>query len=104
MRLYLTRDHVLLRERVADFAREAIVPVARELDDRSEFPWDNVRAMAEMGLLGVPIPRELGGMGLDSLSYILVVEELAKFDASHAITVSAHTTLGTTPILQFGTK
>ena len=104
MRLYLTRDHVLLRERVADFAREAIVPVARELDDRSEFPWENVRAMAEMGLLGVPIPRELGGMGLDSLSYILVVEELAKFDASHAITVSAHTTLGTTPILQFGTK
>ena len=104
MRRYLSDDHLALRKRVADFAREAIEPVAKGLDDRSEFPWVNVKAMAGMGLLGVPIPRDLGGLGLDYLSYVLVVEELAKVDASHAITGSAHTTLGTTPILQFGTR
>ena len=104
MNRYLTQDHVRLQERVRHFALERIVPVARELDEEGRFPWDNVRAMAEMGLFGVPIPSELGGMGLDALSYILVGEELAKHDASHAITVSAHTTLGTLPILSFGTE
>ena len=101
---YLNDEHRELQRRVRDFALEAIVPVARELDARSEFPWENVKAMADMGLLGVPVPRELGGMGRDYLSYILVVEELARHDASHAITVSAHTTLGCSPILQFGTR
>ena len=100
---YLTPQHVRLQERVRRFALDAIVPVARDLDETSTFPWENVKAMGEMGLLGVPVPRELGGMGLDDLSYILVVEELAKHDASHAITVSAHTTLGTSPLLAFGT-
>ena len=104
MERYLTDEHVRLKERVRRFALDAIVPVAREYDEAGTFPWENVAAMAEMGLLGVPVPRELGGMGLDDLSYILVVEELAKHDASHAITVSAHTTLGTTPILYFGSE
>ncbi|MCH7562747.1 MAG: acyl-CoA dehydrogenase family protein [Gemmatimonadetes bacterium] len=100
---YLNDAHVALVKRVRDFAREAIVPVARELDESAEFPWETVKTMGEMGLLGVPVPKELGGMGLDYLSYILVVEEVAKYDASHAITISAHTTLGTSPILMFGT-
>ena len=100
---YLNDAHIALVKRVGDVAREAIVPIARELDESCEFPWETVKAMGEMGLLGVPVPKELGGMGLDYLSYILVVEELAKYDASHAITVSAHTTLGTSPILTFGT-
>jgi len=104
MNRYLTEEHVELRERVRAFALEAIEPVAKELDETGVFPWDNVKAMGEMGLLGVPVPRELGGMGRDYLSYILVVEELAKFDASHSITVSAHTTLGLSPILAFGTR
>ncbi len=104
MHPYLTPEHVGLRERVRDFALEAIVPVARDLDERAEFPWDTVKALGEMGLLGIPVPREFGGMGLDELSYTLVVEELAKYDASHAITVSAHTNLGTSPILMFGTE
>ena len=100
---YLNDAHVALVKRVRDFAREAIVPVARELDESCEFPWETVKTMGEMGLLGVPVPKEFGGMGLDYLSYILVVEEVAKYDASHAITISAHTTLGTSPILMFGT-
>jgi len=100
---YLTADHLALRERVNRFARDAIEPVARELDESGRFPWENVKAMADMGLFGIAVPKELGGLGLDQLSYILVVEELGKFDASHSITVSAHTTLGMSPILNFGT-
>lgn len=101
---YFTEAHDALRARVREFAREAIVPVARDLDDRCEFPWENVQAMGEMGLLGVPVPKEYGGQGLDYTSYILVVEELARYDASHSITVSAHTTLGSGPILSFGSE
>ena len=101
---YLTADHVALRARVNRFARENIAPVARDLDESGHFPWENVSLMADMGLFGVPVPTELGGMGLDYLSYILVIEELAKFDASHSITVSAHTTLGLSPILSFGSE
>lgn len=104
MQPYLNDEHERLVQRVRGFAEDAIDPVAGRLDRESRFPWDNVKAMAEMGLLGVPIPTEYGGLGLDSLSYLLVVQELARHDASHAITVSAHTTLGTTPILRFGSK
>ena len=104
MQRYLEKDHIRLQEKVRSFAKERIAPIARELDERQEFPWENVKVMGEMGLLGVHVPRELGGMGLDYLSYILVVEELARWDASHSITVSAHTTLGTSPILNFGTQ
>jgi butyryl-CoA dehydrogenase len=103
MNRYLTEEHVALKARVRDFAEQSIVPVATDLDERGEFPWENAKAMGEMGLLGVPVPKRLGGLGLDYLSYIVVVEELAKYDASHAITVSAHTTLGSGPILEFGT-
>jgi len=103
MRRYLHPEHIALREEVHRFGRACIEPVARELDETGAFPWENARRMAEMGLFGVPVPRELGGMGRDYLSYIVVVEELAKFDASHSITVSAHTTLGMSPILSFGT-
>ncbi len=104
MERYLSDEHVRLRQRVRRFAEEAIVPVARELDERAAFPWETVKIMGEMGLMGVSVPRELGGMGLDEMSYVVVVEELAKYDASHAITVSAHTTLGTSPMLNFGTE
>ena len=100
---YLDRTHLDLQADVRSFALDRIVPVARELDETARFPWDNVKSMGERGWLGVPVPRELSGMGRDYLSYILVVEELAKHDASHAITVSAHTTLATSPILAFGT-
>lgn len=103
MEPFLTEDHRALQADVRAFATQHIVPVARELDESCTFPWDNVARMAEKGWLGVPVPEELGGMGKDYVSYILVVEELARFDASHAITISAHTTLGTSPILSFGT-
>lgn len=102
MHPFLTEDHLSLVDEVRAFAQEEIVPIARECDEKAEFPWKTVKKMGELGYLGVPVPEELGGLGRDYLSYILVVEELAKYDASHAITVSAHTTLGTSPILSFG--
>src|SRR5216110_313383 len=101
--LYFTEHHHQVREMVRDFANRVIRPSARQHDLESRFPWDNVRQMAELGLFGIPWPEDLGGSGMDYLSYIIVIHELAKVDASHAITVSAHTTLGTSPIVDFGT-
>ncbi len=101
---YLSDDHRAFVREVRGFALEAIEPVARELDHASTFPWANVRTMAERGYLGIPVPERYGGLGKDALTYLLTVQELAKIDASHAITVSAHTTLGTYPILNFGNE
>lgn len=92
----------MIRDMVADFARAEIAPVAGALDQASEFPWENVKKMGELGLFGVPWSEDLGGAGMDYISYIIVINELAKVDASHAITISAHTTLGTSPIVAFG--
>jgi alkylation response protein AidB-like acyl-CoA dehydrogenase len=100
---YLTPAHEQLRARVREFAVAEIAPVARQLDEESRFPWENVRKMADMGLFGVNVPTALGGQGHDYLSYILVIEELARVDASHSITISAHSTLGMSPIVSFGT-
>jgi len=102
--LYFTPDHLQVRDMVRDFAEQVVKPSARQYDLESKFPWDNVKQMAELGLFGIPWPEELGGAGMDYLSYIIVIHELAKVDASHAITVSAHTTLGTSPIVDFGTE
>lgn len=104
MHRYLDDGHRRLQARVRSFARNRLAPIARELDESAAFPWDTVREMAGMGLMGVSVPEELGGMGLDFLSYALVVEELARVDASHAITVSAHSGLCVAPIMNFGTE
>src|SRR2546422_876328 len=101
--LYFSDQHLQVRDMVREFAEHVVKPSARRYDLESRFPWDNVKQMAELGLFGIPWPEELGGAGMDYLSYIIVIHELAKVDASHAITVSAHTTLGTSPIVDFGT-
>jgi alkylation response protein AidB-like acyl-CoA dehydrogenase len=102
--LYFNEHHHQVREMVRDFSREHVAPVARELDRTSTFPWDNIKAMGELGLLGVPWSEELGGAGMDQLSYYITIHEMAKVDASHALTISAHTNLGTSPIVEFGTE
>ena len=101
--LYFSEQHHQVREMVRQFARDEVEPVARDLDRTSTFPWDNIRRMGELGLLGVPWSEELGGAGLDQLAYYITIHELAKVDASHALTISAHTNLGTSPIVEFGT-
>lgn len=101
---YLTDEHRTIRDLVREFARERVAPVARDLDIRAEFPWENVVEMARMGLFGIPFPEECGGVGLDTLALLVVIEELAKVDASHAIAVGAHTSLCAAPIYLFGTE
>lgn len=101
---YFSEQHVAVRELVRSFAQGEVAPVAAHFDDVAQFPWENVKRMGELGLLGVPWPEEVGGAGLDLTSYILTIHEMAKVDASHAITISAHTTLGTSPIYYFGTE
>jgi alkylation response protein AidB-like acyl-CoA dehydrogenase len=101
--LYFTEHHHQVREMVREFSSERIGPVAGELDRTSEFPWENIKSMGELGLLGVPWAEDLGGAGMDQLSYYITIHEMAKVDASHALTISAHTNLGTSPIVEFGT-
>lgn len=102
--LYFSEQHLAVRDMVRSFAREQVAPVAAGHDEHSTFPWENVKTMGELGLLGIPWPEELGGAGFDTLSFMIAIEELAKVDASHSITISAHTTLGTSPIVNFGTR
>jgi short-chain 2-methylacyl-CoA dehydrogenase len=100
----LSEEHELIRRTVREFARDRIAPVAEELDREHRFPYDLVAEMAELGLMGIPIPEEWGGAGGDTLSYTIAVEELTRVDSSVAITVAAHTSLGTMPILMFGSE
>ena len=102
--LYFSEQHLAVRETVRAFAHNEVAPVAAQYDATAEFPWPTIKRMAELGFLGVPWSEELGGAGLDILSYVMVIHELAKVDASHGLTVSAHTTLGTSPIVNFGTE
>ncbi len=102
--LYFSEQHIAVRDMVRGFARDEVAPVAASFDASQEFPWANVKKMGELGLLGIPWPESLGGAGLDLLSYMIVIHEMAKVDASHGITISAHTTLGTSPIVNFGTE
>ena len=100
---YFSEEHNQVRQLIRDFAEAEIRPVAAQLDRDSTFCWDNVKKMGELGFLGIPWDAGLGGAGMDYTSYIIAVEELARVDASHSITCSAHTTLGTSPIVEFGT-
>ena len=102
MDLDLTAEQELVRDTVRSFARERVAPVAEELDRESRFPVELVREMAELGLMGIPIAEEHGGAGGDTVSYALAIEELTRIDSSVAITVAAHTSLGTMPIALFG--
>src|SRR4030081_600525 len=100
----LPPDHRLLRSTVREFAEAEIAPVAEELDHTKAFPYDIVRRLGELNLMGIPFPEEYGGGGGDSLAYAIAIEELARIDSSVAITVCAHTSLGTQPIYLFGSE
>src|SRR5215470_5026740 len=98
----LSDEQRLLRDTVRDFARNEVAPVAEELDRTKSFPYEIVAKMGELGLMGIPFPEDYGGGGADTLSYALAVEELTRIDSSVAITMAAHTSLGTMPIHLWG--
>jgi short-chain 2-methylacyl-CoA dehydrogenase len=102
--LDLSPEQELIRDTVRAFARDRVAPVAAELDVSGRFPYELVAELAELGLMGLPIPEEYGGAGGDTISYAVAIEELARIDSSVAITVAAHTSLGTMPILLYGTE
>ena len=102
MDLDLTHEQELIRDTVRTFARDRVAPSAEELDREARFPTELVGEMAELGLMGIPIPERYGGAGADTLAYAIAVEELTRVDSSVAITVAAHTSLGTMPIFLFG--
>src|SRR3954447_12294282 len=100
----LSDDHRLIQETVRDFARNEVAPVAEALDREKRFPYEIVAKLGELGLMGIPFPEEYGGAGGDSLAYALAVEELTRVDSSVAITMCAHTSLGTQPVYLFGSE
>ena len=99
----LSPQHEEIRRTVRDFAEKRIAPAADEMERRGEFPTEIIREAANLGLLGVPYPEEIGGTGLDSLAYAITVEELSRVSGSVGIIVSAHTSLGCNPIWLAGT-
>ena len=101
--LYFNEQHLAVREMVRAFARDEVAPIAARFDESQDFPWATVKRMGELGLLGIPWDESLGGSGFDTLAYVSAIQEMAKVCASHAITISAHTTLGTSPVVHFGT-
>jgi alkylation response protein AidB-like acyl-CoA dehydrogenase len=99
----LTDEQRLLRDTVREFARREVAPVAEELDRTKAFPYELVAKMGNLGLMGIPFPEQYGGGGADTLAYVLAVEEMTRVDSSVAITMAAHTSLGTMPIYLWGT-
>ncbi|HST68467.1 MAG TPA: acyl-CoA dehydrogenase family protein [Solirubrobacterales bacterium] len=97
-------EHRLIQRTVRDFATQEVAPVAEELDREKRFPYEIVAKLADLNLMGIPFPQEYGGGGGDSLAYALAVEELTRVDSSVAITLCAHTSLGTQPIYLFGSE
>jgi alkylation response protein AidB-like acyl-CoA dehydrogenase len=104
MNFELSEKHKEIKNLAREFAEGVIKPKAKELDEKEEFSVEITQEMAKMGFLGITVSEEYGGMGLDYLSYILIVEELARIDGSHAATVAAHNSLGTGPIFNFGNQ
>jgi butyryl-CoA dehydrogenase len=99
----LSSEHELFRQTVHEFADKEIAPRAIEVDETGEFPWDNLKKMADLGLMGIPFPEEYGGIGGDTMMYAMAVEEISRVCGTTGITLAAHVSLGTTPFYMFGT-
>jgi alkylation response protein AidB-like acyl-CoA dehydrogenase len=104
MNFDLSDEHRLLRDSVREFAEGEVAPIAEEIDREKRFPVEIIKKMGELGWMGIPFPEEVGGAGGDSLGYAITVEELTRIDSSVAITLCAHTSLGTQPIYLFGSE
>jgi short-chain 2-methylacyl-CoA dehydrogenase len=100
----LSSEHELIRRTVREFAEGAVAPVAEELDRTKSFPYEILEQLGKLNLMGIPFPEEYGGGGGDTLAYVIAVEELTRVDSSVAITVCAHTSLGTQPVYMFGSE
>ena len=102
--IYLTEEHLLLRQMVRDFSNKELKPIAQDIDKYSQFPEESIKKISKLGLMGIPWPQKYGGGGMDNLSLVIAIEEMAKACVSTAVTVMAHTSLGSGPFALFGTE
>lgn len=100
----LTPEHEMIRQTARDFAQKEIAPIAAEFDESGEFPYQTIKKMGEMGFMGIEVPEEYGGAGLDTLAYVLALEEICKVDAAHGTIMSVNNSLFCYGILKFGTE
>src|SRR5687768_18470009 len=89
----LSEEHKMIRDAARNFAQKEIVPIAAEFDESGEFPLDTIRKMGQMGFMGIEIPEEYGGAGMDTIAYVLAMEEIAKADLSHSTIMSVNKSL-----------
>lgn len=104
MDLRFTEEQEMMRNMVQDFAREEIAPEVERMEKEDRFPQEIIHKMGELGLMGIPIPEEYGGSGMDFTSYIIAIHEISKVSAAVGVILSVHTSVGTNPILRFGTE
>ncbi|HET7616527.1 MAG TPA: acyl-CoA dehydrogenase, partial [Bacillales bacterium] len=104
MDLTFTDEQEMMRKMVRDFAGKEIAPIVENMDEADEYPLEAIRKMGELGLMGIPILEKYGGAGMDFTSYIIAIHELSKVSASFGVILSVHTSVGTNPILYFGTE
>lgn len=104
MDLQLTPEHIEIRDLARRFAQKEIAPIAAHFDETGEFPYETVKKMGQLGFMGIEVPEEYGGAGLDTISYVLVMEEISKADAAHGTIVSVNNSLVCHGLLQFGTE
>ncbi|MCA9957562.1 MAG: acyl-CoA dehydrogenase family protein, partial [Anaerolineales bacterium] len=101
---FITDEHKMIQEAARDFAQKAIAPIAEHFDETGEFPIDTVRQMGELGFMGIEVPEEYSGAGMDTLAYSLALTEICKVDASHGTIMSVNNSLFCHGILKFGTE
>ena len=104
MEFNVPKTHELFRQMIREFVEKEVKPIAAEVDENERFPMETVEKMAKIGIMGIPIPKQYGGAGGDNLMYAMAVEELSKACGTTGVIVSAHTSLGTWPILKFGNE
>jgi butyryl-CoA dehydrogenase len=104
IQLKFTEEQDALRETVRKFAQDEVLPIVEEMDEKEEFPVKTVQRMKELGFFGVPIPEKYGGLGMGKVGYCIMMEELSQVDASHPAILGAHLSLGTSPVLYYGTE
>src|SRR5512143_135428 len=102
--LDLTEEHKMIRDTARDFARNEIAPIAAHFDETGEFPYSTIKKMGQLGLMGIEVPEEYGGAGLDTLAYVLAMEEISKVDAAHGTIMSVNNSLVCFGLYRFGSE
>jgi alkylation response protein AidB-like acyl-CoA dehydrogenase len=100
----LSAEHEMIRQAARDFAQNEIAPIAAEFDESGDFPAETIKKMGALGLMGIEVPEEYGGAGLDTLAYVLALEEICQADAAHGTIMSVNNSLFCFGILKFGTE